>query len=199
MYKLIMDTASDFYYLGIVKDSEVLKEEYALGASNHSETMMPSLSKMLDSLNLKLKDMEEIYTGIGPGSYTGERIAVVIAKMIAIMNKAKLYSFSTLSLIASAKDGEVYSLIDARRGNAYMAHFINTKDSIKRLSEDEVINTEEYFISKEDKKSLIVTSTKPDVIKLLNSDEVKIVSDPSSLSPNYIQLVEAERKRRGLL
>lgn len=196
MYKLVMDTASDYYYLAILNDFNILSERYEKGFSNHSETLMPNLEGMLLNNNISLKDIKEVYVGIGPGSYTGERIAVVIAKMLAEMNEIQLYKFSTLALIASSKTGEVYPYIDARRGNAYIAHFDN-HDNLKRLMDDQVQNIDEFFIDKD--KSLLLSSATPNIIALLKSDEIVKVDDPSNLTPNYIQLVEAERKRRGLV
>ena len=195
MIRIVVDTATSYYYLSILKDDTILDEAYEYGQGNHSETLMPRLELMLKENNLKLKDVDEVYTGIGPGSYTGERISVVIAKMIWAMNNTKIYKFSTLALIASSKDFESYPYIDARRGNAYISHF--DKD-FNRLMDDEVVNTEEFFKGKETDKELIIESGKPNPIKLIHSAEAVLVEDVDKLTPNYIQLVEAERKRRGL-
>ena len=193
MIRLILDTATDHYYLSMLNNDEIIEEAYEYGQGNHSETLMPRLEKMLKDNHLVLKDIDEVYTGIGPGSYTGERIAVVIAKMIAAMNPVKVYEFSTLALIASSIDKESFPFIDARRGTAYVSHF--SKD-LERLDEDQVVVVDEYFLDKD--KSLIITEGKPNPIKLIHSKEVRFVEDPDAITPNYIQLVEAERKRRGL-
>ena len=195
MIRMIVDTATSYYYLSILKDDEVLDEAYEYGQGNHSETLMPRLEKMLKDNNITLKDIDEVYTGIGPGSYTGERISVVIAKMIWALNNTKIYKFSTLALIASSKNGESYPYIDARRGNAYIAHFNN---DFNRLMDDKVVCVSEFFANKEKDKELIIESGKPNPIKLIHSSEVSLVEDTNKLTPNYIQLVEAERKRRGL-
>ena len=195
MIRMIVDTATSYYYLSILKDDEILDEAYEYGQGNHSETLMPRLEKMLKDNNITLKDIDEVYTGIGPGSYTGERISVVIAKMIWALNNTKIYKFSTLALIASSKNGESYPYIDARRGNAYIAHFDN---DFNRLMDDEVVCVSEFFANKEKDKELIIESGKPNPIKLIHSNEVSLVEDTDKLTPNYIQLVEAERKRRGL-
>ena len=194
MIKMIIDTATEYYYLALLDDDKIIDEAYEKGNSNHSETLMPRLETMLKDHNLVLKDINEVYTGIGPGSYTGLRIAVVIAKMIGALNKIKVYEFSTLALIASSSNNESYPLIDARRGNAYISHFDN---NLNRLMNDEVLNVDEFFLDKD--RSKIITSGKPNPIKLLNSSECHLVKDIDKLTPNYIQLVEAERKRRGLL
>ena len=195
MIRMVLDTATSYYYLALLNDDIIIEEAYELGQGNHSETLMPRLEKMLKDNGLTLKDVGEVYTGIGPGSYTGERIGVVIAKMLWVLNKIKVYEFSTLSLIASSKDAESYPYIDARRGNAYIAHF--DKD-FNRLMEDDVVCVNEFFSGKEEDKELIIESGKPNPIKLIHSSEVRLVEDVDKLTPNYIQLVEAERKRRGL-
>lgn len=196
MYRLVLDTATDYYYLALINDNEILDEAYEKGSSNHSETLMPRLEEMLKENKVSLKDVDEVYTGIGPGSYTGERIAVVIAKMLGLMNKCKVYSFSTLSLIASSTASESFPLIDCRRGNAYISHFTYVNGVLTRLMEDEVLSVDEFFKDKD--KTLIITSGKPNPIALINSKEAKEEKDVNKLTPNYLQLVEAERKRRGL-
>ena len=193
MYRLLMDTSTDYYYLSLIKEDTIIDEAYEKGSSNHSETLMPRLETMLKDNKIALKDINEVYVGIGPGSYTGVRIAVVIAKMIGAMNNIPVYEFSTLSLIATASLNESFPLIDARRGNAYLSHF--DKD-LNRLMEDEVVCVDEFF--KDKNRDLIITSGKPNPIRLIKSKEVKLVEDIDKLSPNYIQLVEAERIRRGL-
>lgn len=194
MIKMIIDTATEYYYLALLDDEIIIDEAYEKGNSNHSETLMPRLEIMLKDHNLVLKDIKEVYTGIGPGSYTGLRIAAVIAKMIGSLNKIDVYEFSTLALIASSVNHESYPLIDARRGNAYISHF---DKNLNRLMNDEVLSVDEFFKDKD--RSLIVTNGKPNPIKLLRSKEPRLVKDVDKLTPNYIQLVEAERKRRGLL
>jgi len=195
MFRLVVDTALEYSYLGILKDDIVIFESYEKGSNNHSETLLPKLENALKENNLSLKDIDEVYTGIGPGSYTGVRIAVVISKMIYAMNNIKLYVFSSLASLASSRVGESYVLVDCRRGNAFTAHF-NVNNDILRLSDDEVVVINDYF--KDIDESLIIKEAKLDPVKLIHSKEVKLVEDGNSLSPNYLQMVEAERIKLGL-
>ncbi|MBP5342448.1 tRNA (adenosine(37)-N6)-threonylcarbamoyltransferase complex dimerization subunit type 1 TsaB [bacterium] len=196
MYRLVLDTALDYSYIAILKDYDIVFESYDLGKNNHSETLFPRLKSALEKLNIKLKDISEVYTGIGPGSYTGVRIAVVIAKMIAAMNNIKLYSFSSLSALVSSMKSECYAYVDSRRGNCYTAHFKYENGKLVRLKEDTIEVTSEYF--KGIDKDMIISSLKPDPIALISSDLVNLIEDANSLSPNYLQLVEAERIKMGL-
>ena len=196
MYKLVMDTAMDYSYMAILNDNKILYESYILGKNNHSEVMMPTLEKALDENYIKLKDFSEVYIGIGPGSYTGVRIATVIGKMIAVMNNIKLYKFSSLALLSTSVKSESYPFIDCRRGNCYTAHFDYVDGTLTRLKEDSIEPVKEYFNDID--PSLIIKEGKPDVFALLNSKEVILVDNVNALSPNYLQLVEAERIKMGL-
>ncbi len=198
MIKLVLDSSTDYYYIALLNDLDILSERYEYSKQSSSETLMVDLENMLKESSKSLKDVEEIYVGIGPGSYTGIRVAVTIAKMLTVLSSATLYSFSTLSLIASSSLCESYPLIDARRGNAYISHFTIDMDKLIRLEEDKVVSIEEYFKDKENDKVLIVENGKPNITLLLNSNLLTRVEDVDSLTPNYLQLVEAERKRRGL-
>ena len=193
MVTLLLDSSNTALAVGIEKDGQLIGYTSYEAWQQQSEHMIPEIDKLMENLHVNRQDIGGIICSIGPGSYTGVRIAVVIAKMIGAMNNIKVYEFSTLSLIASSVDTESYPLIDARRGNAYLSHF--DKD-LNRLMDDEVVNVNEFFNGKN--KELIVESGLPNPIKLINSKEVKLVEDIDKLSPNYIQLVEAERIRRGL-
>ena len=197
MFRLILDTALEYSYLALLKDNQILNEAYDKGSNNHSETLMPKLELVLKENDITLRDINEVYVGIGPGSYTGVRIAVVIAKMIAAMNNIKLYKFSSLLSIASSVNGKSYPMVDCRRGNAYTASFDYKDGSLVRLEEDKIVKILDYT-SKID-NSYILTSGKPNPLTLINSPDTKLVEDVNALSPNYLQLVEAERIKKGLL
>lgn len=198
MIKLVLDSSTDYYYIALLNDMDIIKERYEYSKQSSSESLMVDLENILKDSNLTLKEVEEIYVGIGPGSYTGIRVAVTIAKMLWALSNARLYSFSTLSLIASSKELESYPLIDARRGNAYISHFTIKDGILTKLEDDKVVSIDEYFKDKEEDRNLIVENGMPNIKLLLNSSLLTEVKDGDALTPNYLQLVEAERKRRGL-
>ncbi len=193
---MILDTALDYSYLALLDDENLIYESYEIGKANHSETLMPKLELALKDNNVSLKDLDEIYVGIGPGSYTGVRIAVVVCKMLAAMNNTKLYAISSLAVLASSRGEKCVPLVDCRRGRCYTATFDYENGIQKRVSDDEV--KEIVSLLNETDESLIVKEGKPNPIVILNSTAKTYVEDPNSLSPNYLQLVEAERIKMGL-
>ncbi len=191
---LVIDTATNYYYLALI-DEKIIDEVYSIGHNDHSANLMPSIENMLKKANLKLKDIENVLVGIGPGSYTGIRIGVVVAKMIGYLNNINVYTFSSLDLLATAKDSKyVLSLIDARRGNAFMAYYKNNKE-LEKIIPDCLENIEEF------KKNLkeeyeISTSGKPNPLRIPDLLLTK-VENIHELVPNYLQVTEAERNKYG--
>ena len=133
--------------------------------------------------------MYEVVVGIGPGSYTGVRMAVTVAKMLSVFKKnIKLYSISTLRLMASGKKGIVLSMIDARRNNSFgMIFDMNKNEYIVNeclISNDELKNNKYDDIASE-------SSFKVDPFYVLKNKVP--VEEPHLLVPNYLRDTEAER------
>ena len=127
MCNLVIDTSTKFLYLALVKDNEILSEKVFEGSKNHAGNSVYQLEIMLKENNLTVDDLTGIYCGKGPGSYTGLRISVTIAKMLASFKNIKLFSVSSLYLAGSGYDNKnVAVLFDARRGNSFCACFGET-------------------------------------------------------------------------
>ena len=192
---LAIDTATKSIYLALLIDGVVVDSINQEGASNHSVTIMPLIDQILKKQSLTLRMIEGVLVGVGPGSYTGVRIGVAIAKMIGYLNPIGIYTFSSLALLATVSESnDVLAYIDARRGNAFLASFSQNKGLLKVLQEDCLLNFDEY------RKSLKtsfdeVSEGMPNIIKLINSNLLTKVEDVHALVPNYLQITEAERNK----
>ncbi|MBR3617435.1 MAG: tRNA (adenosine(37)-N6)-threonylcarbamoyltransferase complex dimerization subunit type 1 TsaB, partial [Acholeplasmatales bacterium] len=138
--------------------------------------------------NIKVDDLSEVVVGIGPGSYTGVRMAVTVGKMIAAFKHISLYSVSTLKLMASGYNGIVLSMIDARRGNSFGAIFDTTKN--KFIVEEALTETNKL---KENDYEFEVNEASYKVNPLLVLTYKEKVENPDLLIPNYLRDTEAER------
>ncbi len=119
--KLFMDSSTNYLYLALYD-----KEEIAMfirnGKNDHSETLTDILEKFLKEQNVSVDNINEIYVGRGPGSYTGVRISGTVAKVLALIKNKKLYSFSTLDLLMLSKindDGIYMPRIVAKKNHSY--------------------------------------------------------------------------------
>lgn len=195
--QLIIDTATKYIYLSLVVDGEEKESIYQEGINNHSVTIIPLLEEILNKQNLALKDIDEIIVGIGPGSYTGVRIGVTVAKMIGYLNHITVYSVSSLALLASASDHRyVVPYVDARRGNAFIALLEQNNGQLHYLSLD-AHQSMDAFLQKISTDYDLIAEGKPNAKKIIQSDLLKKIDNINELQPNYLRKTEAERKQKS--
>ena len=189
MYSLILDSSTKKLYVCLVSDNKILFEKYIEGRNDHAKNIVSTIDEALKSASIDTDRLNEVIVGVGPGSYTGVRMAVAVAKMMAVFKKnIKLYTISTLMLMSSNKKGLVLSSIDARRGNCF--GMIIDNDNLKYVINEGLISYEEL---KNNKYDVEVTEENfvVDPIYVLNNK--KIVLEPHLLVPNYLRDTEAER------
>lgn len=185
MYSLIIDTSTRYLYLCLVKDDKVIKEILNDSEKNHAPHSVLSIENILKENKINIKDINEVICGIGPGSYTGLRISLTIAKMICSFMDIPLKTISTLYLMSSGYDGLVVPIIDARRGNFFSAAYNN-----ETILEDKLRTKEEIETELNDFKYIDEDMFNVDVVKVLNNAVVEEMVD--GVVPNYLRITEAE-------
>ena len=126
MYTVLLDSSNINLSVGLAKDDVLLKEISYEAWQQQSEYMIVELNKILDEFNVKYSDIDSIMVAIGPGSYTGVRIAITIAKTMALACNAKVYPVSSLWI---EKDYQNHSIcvINARSGRSYVGLYEGSK------------------------------------------------------------------------
>ncbi len=191
--QLVIDTATNYIYLALAIDGVEVESIYEEGINNHSVTILPFLEELLKKQNLELQDIDQVIIGVGPGSYTGVRIGVTVAKMIGYLNNVEVMTISSLALMASSSDYDfVLPLIDARRNNAFMALYQNQSNKLFLIKEDCLENIA-LFKDSIEYDYQVITEGKPNIEKILKSNLLCQVRDIHSLTPNYLRITEAER------
>lgn len=126
MIWLGIDTANTPLAVALVKDGQVLANEVTNIKLNHSGGAMLAIERLLTRVKLTAQDIDAIAVSEGPGSYTGIRIGVTIAKTLAWTLNKPLVGVSSLKMLAANAamyNGIVCTLIDARRQNVYAGAF----------------------------------------------------------------------------
>lgn len=190
MLRLFLNTSNKYLYIclmdGLVISDEVLLE----GNNNHSEKLIDVLKEFLEKNDLTVDNVDEIYVGKGPGSYTGVRIACTVAKVMAYAKGKKLYSFSSLDLLLSNKlnkPGTYRVVMDARRGNSFAKVVKVNANSVEVLFDEAFVENsilEEKF---SDYPVIDVEDTYYRVDLLLSFNLVKEEKDIHAFVPTYLR------------
>lgn len=193
MKTLLLDSSNIDLCVGIAIDNELKYSCSYPCWQRQSEMMIPELEKGLKELNLSLKDFDEVVCGIGPGSYTGVRIALTIAKTICTLLPIKLIAISSLRMMGD-KNSRYISLINARSSRSYIGAYdkenivlqdivmtnVEAKEYIKNHPDFEIIGDCSY---------IEISAKKPDILNGLLSlkDISKPVDDILSVKPIYLK------------
>ncbi|WP_296242512.1 tRNA (adenosine(37)-N6)-threonylcarbamoyltransferase complex dimerization subunit type 1 TsaB [uncultured Faecalicoccus sp.] len=121
MISLCMDSAYKQLVLGLYKEDTLLAGISLEAFKKQSETIFVELNKILEQANLDYKAIDRVVITRGPGSYTGIRIAMTIAKVLCSQMHKELYTISTMQLYAGLEPS-ANVILDARSHRAYVAH-----------------------------------------------------------------------------
>lgn len=203
MKTLFIDTSSSYLDVAIIED-DIVYEKKIESVNEHSTYAMPTIEALFNQKSIKPKDINSIMVINGPGSFTGLRIGVTIAKTYSWSFNLNLIPISTLKAYALSYSNYDYyvCVIDARRGFVYA--------SIYNSNYDELLK--ETYISIEELHSKIKNLNNMKLIGNINIEEIEntlpilnikkiynyykndVGVNPHSLVPNYLKKVEAEEK-----
>ena len=200
MISLLIDTSTSNLTVSIINSEEVIYKYQETILSDMSSKLLPIIDNGLKEHNLKLENIDKIFVVNGPGSFTGIRVGVTVAKTIAWALKKDIIPLSSLELIATTNTSKKYivPMIDARRNNVFAGIYDNNLNCIKEdklISLDELSNLgEDYeFVSYDNIDGVIKPNI--DILKIINKHINDEGINPHNLNPNYLKLTEAEENK----
>ena len=142
MLTLCIDTAYKYLSCVLIEDDKIIASYFEECFKHQSEEVFVALKKIFEQSGKSRSDIDSICISEGPGSYTGVRIAMTIAKTIGEVKPCDVYTISTLRLYAADQEN-VLVLMDARAGRAYYGIYngdeIIRDDDVKPLEEIETL------------------------------------------------------------
>ena len=114
MLILAFDTATDVATSALLDDGEVLGER-----SSIARTLLEDVDALLRQGSARTSDLDALVVGTGPGSFTGTRIGLAVARGLALALGIEGAGVSTLDALAAGADGAV-PVVDARRGEVFV-------------------------------------------------------------------------------
>ncbi len=151
---LNIETATEVCSVCFAKDGEAIAIRESFEGKTHAKLLTVFIEKLLAENNLEVSDFDAIAVSMGPGSYTGLRIGVSVAKGLAYAANLPLIAVNTLQSIAlgisnrkeqKIKDNAwICPMIDARRMEVYTA-FFNAKNETELDISAEIIDENSYL------------------------------------------------------
>lgn len=197
MKYLFLDTSYNSISIYVIQNNNVLISNQKFVQKDMANSILPLLRELLSSCNLSINNIDKLFVTVGPGSFTGVRIGVTVAKVISSCLGIPVIPISTLEFLASITSNykKIIPIIDARRGNVYSAIYDNNLNLLvkEQLTPLQLIDKNDAIIVSYDgfAGSKIMDI---DILKLINKHQLDKPINPHQLVPNYLKKTEAEEK-----
>lgn len=200
MRSLLIDTSSFVMTLAILEDGKVLASFEEEIRTDMASKIVPTIELLFKNVTFEIENINKIFVVNGPGSFTGVRVGVTVAKTIAWALKKEIVTLSSLEFLATtkiAKKNRVVA-IDARRGYVYGGvydedlnpimsdRYLPFSDLAPYLEEGELISRDELPGA---------IHPKVDIAAIVEKHKDDVSLNPHETNPNYLKLTEAEEKR----
>lgn len=189
MYTLFISTFSELITIGLLKDGKEIDRLEQVSSRNHSVYTIPMIEELLDKNEIKTNYLNEIIVVNGPGSFTGVRIGVTIAKTLAYTLDITIKTITSLGAYAVSYTSDKNKLvaIPDLKGK-YIGYF--TKDN-DLLSNYIYLNNKEYDKYIEDKKEYLIENDSFNLNDIYNYLKNKEGINPHLVNPIYIKGIDA--------
>jgi len=127
---LALDTSMGACSAAVLREGDSAHRLHALLVEmprGHAEALMPMVEEVLAEAEIEARDLDLIAATVGPGSFTGVRIAIATARGLALVTRAKLFGTDSLTVMVRAArlagfepNGPLAVAVDARRGMLYL-------------------------------------------------------------------------------
>lgn len=193
---LFFDTSSSTLVLSIVKDNELIDTLTLESAREHSVYAVEKLKEIIEKNNLTPNDIDKIFVVNGPGSFTGIRIAITIAKTYAYTLNKDITPVSSLKMkiLRYSNYDNYVSIMKDKRDMSFIGIYNKDYDTVYEglLSDNEI----EEKISKLEGNNKIVRYESDDsdrkdldILSIVNYYDKMPTVNPHNVNPNYLKEV----------
>lgn len=189
MNTLFIDTHGEVVVLAIYTDEKLMKKKESKERKDHSTICMPLLVELLTESKLDIKDINDIVVVNGPGSFTGVRIGVTIAKTLAFTLNIPIRMITSLELYLDTIQNQEYLVLNEKNG------YYTGKIENKLIIEYEYIKTSEFDSWALNKN--IVFGDKINYENLIVFAHQKEETNPHVVNPFYVKKIEVENDKRS--
>ncbi len=184
MYSLFLDTCLNSVIVSLYKNGKLEDQEVVAGQKYNSQFIMPTVKKVVDDVKLG-----EIIVVNGPGSFTGVRLGVTVAKTLAYTLNIPIYTITSLEVMAvSNKDNP--KVVAVKDNNDYYVGIFDENNTI--VGEYKYLNNNQFAEFSE--KHHVITSIETNyeaVYKYIKATKEPV--NPHMVKPLYIKKISVQK------
>lgn len=190
MYTLLIDTHFSKVTIVLYKDEKLVKIKELESNQSHSIITMPLLEEILKENSIEINDISELVVVNGPGSFTGVRIGVTIAKTISYSLNIPIKVISSLEVLASNINTDGNKIVALNDRNGYF---------LGEFSFDNKLINDYMYISNAEYKEFIKTNKVYDSFEVIdwtlvyNLVKTKEYINPHLVNPLYVKKIEVQK------
>ena len=192
-YYLLLDSSNTSLTVGLANEEKLIDFISYEAWQTQSEHMIPELDELLDKYNVAREDIGGVMVSIGPGSYTGVRIAITISKVIGLALEVPVYPVSALQILKCHEKPSI-CLINARSNRSYIGVYENEncllQDCIMTNDEaKEYISAHPNYVVCGETKYLGINGYESDIAQemFMLIGKVEPCPDSRALKPVYLK------------
>jgi len=158
MLVLAIDTAGETLSAALLNDGAIRAEIFINTGLNHSHHLLPAIKNIYDVAGAKTEATDLFACTVGPGSFTGLRIAVSTIKGLAMATGKPVVGLSTLEALAAnmgCVPMKICPMLDARKGQIYTALYKMEADLfLEQIASDRLAGLETFLSSLDEEKNI---------------------------------------------
>lgn len=146
MHLLAIETSTEVCSVALLSGQSLIAR-HEVAPRRHAELVLPWIDSLLAEVGLHRSALDLIAVGIGPGAFTGVRLAVALGQGLALGLDRPLFGISTLDVLAAGalQPGPVLACLDARMGEIYVAEYQrDARGELQQLGESCVISPADW-------------------------------------------------------
>lgn len=181
MYSLYIDTHMQTIIIVLFKDGKILSKMEQESNMSHSVFTMPMIESIIKDNKITVDDLNEIIVVNGPGSFTGVRIGVTIAKTMAYSLDIPIKVISALEVLAVSSTGEEKIAVISDRNGKYVGKF---------NKENKILDDYVYIANKDFDITNYIENIELDFEKIYDYVRNIDSSNPHEVNPIYVKNIE---------
>jgi tRNA threonylcarbamoyladenosine biosynthesis protein TsaB len=147
---LALETSGRNGSVALAMDDELLEQKDFTAPMKHSSELFPSVHEILERYDKTPNDIKEVYISVGPGSFTGLRIAVTFAKSMNLANNSKIVAVDSLDVIAANIEpnpeyNNIAVVLDAKRSQFFIAKYEIQNSKYEKVGDDALMTSEDFI------------------------------------------------------